>query len=230
MLPKKAPDEADLDALRDKFSKRLDDQAARQGAALASHAADTKAEFAGIMGMLQEIRAGQVQGRGVDQVPKRECEHFRDARNDQGSGSNDEYRSMASGAPRGPSRMFDVTKLSPLPNPTRFRYFWLWVDDGDSNATCQRLENHSRAEQVGALLQAIGPDAKGIVRDAIGLDPKDPQVTVWVVLDELQKYFRANQSVTVDRRNFERAVQREGETFDSFVTWLKGCRGWKSPD
>ena len=47
-------------------------------------------------------------------------------------------------------------------------------------------------------------------------------MTVQVILDELQRYFRSNQSVTVDRRNFERAGQREGETFDGFVTRLKG--------
>lgn len=84
------------------------------------------------------------------------------------------------------------------------------MEDWDSNATCQRLENHSRAEQVGALLQAMGADAKGIVRDALGIDPKDPSVTLQGILDDLQHYFRSNQSVTVDRRNFERAVQREG--------------------
>ena len=59
-------------------------------------------------------------------------------------------------------------------------------------------------------MQAMGPDAKGIVRDALSINTKDPSVTVQRILDELQRYFRANQSVTVDRRNFERAVQREG--------------------
>ena len=45
---------------------------------------------------------------------------------------------------RPPTRIFDVSSLAPLPNPTRFRDFRLWVEDWDSNATCQRLDSHSR--------------------------------------------------------------------------------------
>lgn len=81
---------------------------------------------------------------------------------------------------------------------------------------------HTRSEQVGALLQVIGANAKGIVRDTLEIDPKDPWVMVQTMLGELQKYFWTNQNVTVDRRSFEQAAQCEGETFDAFMTRLKG--------
>lgn len=113
-------------------------------------------------------------------------------------------------------KAFDIRQLDPIPAGAKFREFRLWRDAWEANGKCHKLHLFAREEQVYAFLQAVGVHAANVLKVHCRMEPGDDATTVAAMLAALQRYFRANQSITVDGVRFTERFQQPGERFDEF--------------
>ena len=83
-----------------------------------------------------------------------------------------------------------------------------------------RLDHCPRQVQRDTLMSCMSIEMQDIVAHQLGFDDGSDHELL-AVLDGIQLFARSRNSITVDRLNFSRRVQREGESLDSFVADLR---------
>ena len=119
------------------------------------------------------------------------------------------------------SRTFDYSKIQPIPDDAEYKDFRIWRKKWEANAKNKTMHVFSRDEQISAVMDAMGPCAAEIAETCCMIQPYDPDITVEIILDSLQGYYKNTQSKVVDRLNFEQRTQGEHETFGKFRCALK---------
>ena len=103
-----------------------------------------------------------------------------------------------------------------LSSDAQYRHFKDWHEQWKNNARINQLDTFSRETQTAALVTAIGPQVAKIIRYNLNLNIEEEGVTVNLILDRLQRHYREERNVTVDRVKFHRRRQGHNETFDEF--------------
>ncbi len=116
---------------------------------------------------------------------------------------------------RGP-RIFDYSAVSQLSQDSTYREFREWLEMWTNNARVKQFTAFDRETQVYAIVSAAGPHASRVLRTHLGIDLDSQRTTAETVLQGLQKYYRDQRSVVVDRVAFRNCKQRSGEMFDEF--------------
>ncbi len=122
---------------------------------------------------------------------------------------------------RGGSRTVDYTKIDPIPADAEYHEFRVWKEKWQTNAMNKTLSAFSRQEQVSAIIDAMGRTAASILKTYQKLDMRDPDITVDIILDALNQYYRDNRSIAVDRVAFHERKQGDNESFAVFVCALE---------
>ncbi len=117
--------------------------------------------------------------------------------------------------PQGP-RTLDVSSITPLAQDANYRKFREWRESWENNGRIKQLNSFSREVQVYALATAAGPHATRVLKTHLGLDLDAPGTTADVALDGLQRYYRDQRNIVVDRVAFHKRRQQQTETFDEF--------------
>ena len=96
----------------------------------------------------------------------------------------------------------------------KFRRVW------DNYEIASRLKNENKELRTATLLTCIGPDALEIY-DGLAFSSEAEKTDIDVVLQKLGAYYVGVTNEIYERYNFNRRVQEESESVDSFVAALR---------
>ena len=114
-------------------------------------------------------------------------------------------------------RQGDLPKLDL--NVDRGTDFKAWKAQWEAYFSLSGLDGQSNAKQVQALTLCFSRETVTIV-DNLGLTTKQLRKTTEIIA-AIERYVQGQINESVERRNFRRRVQQEGETFDDFLVSLR---------
>ena len=97
--------------------------------------------------------------------------------------------------------------------------FKAWKAQWEAYFSLSGLDGQSNAKQVQALTLCFSRETVTIV-DNLGLTTEQLQKTTEIIA-AIERYVQGQINESVERRNFRRRVQQEGETFDDFLVSLR---------
>ena len=97
--------------------------------------------------------------------------------------------------------------------------FVAWKDSWDDLYQCRRLEEWDTATQIAALKSCFDEELRRYIRENIIDVGKNPDVLQ--LINAVELYIRGQRNPLLDRIEFYRLQQDDGETFNSFFTSLK---------
>eukprot|EP00094_Tigriopus_californicus_P012653 TCALIF_12231-PA protein Name:"Protein of unknown function" AED:0.22 eAED:0.28 QI:0/0/0/0.8/0.25/0.2/5/0/703 len=113
-------------------------------------------------------------------------------------------------------RTFKFSHLEPLSQEASHAEYKRWRETWDNNARVHKLASFEREVQVYSVMTAMGPYASRIIKNHFQTNLNDEETTVDGILENLQRYYRSQRSVALDRVNFHQRKQDQSETFDQF--------------
>ena len=114
-------------------------------------------------------------------------------------------------------RQGDLPKLDL--NVDRGTDFKAWKAQWEAYFSLSGLDGQSNAKQVQALTLCFSRETVTIV-DNLGLTTEQLQKSTEIIA-AIERYVQGQINESVERRNFRRRVQQEGETFDDFLVSLR---------
>ncbi len=117
---------------------------------------------------------------------------------------------------RGIPKNFDYSQVEKLPQAASLEDYRIWRKNWEYNARAKNLAYYPRQSQVASLISAIGQHGSDILEYNLGMELKDPKNSVEEMLDALQRFFRNERNLAVDRQAFYTRRQLQGETFREY--------------
>ena len=111
------------------------------------------------------------------------------------------------------------TDCPTLSSTSSLAEFAAWKETWQDLYHCKRLKTWDRATQLSALRSCLDEELRRYIRESIIDVDSDP--TVETLILAVERYLRNQRNPLLDRLEFYRLQQDNGETFNSFFTTLK---------
>ncbi len=119
----------------------------------------------------------------------------------------------------------DTTHRGPKPVPppkldpeTTVAKFKAWRKAWDDYAHMCKVDKMSLEEQQAFFRSSLTLEMRDILEERIGVDPRKGPNNL---LDDIEKYIRKKRSVVLDMVELDNRIQKEGESFDSYLVAIQ---------